>query len=70
MHARAEVRSLEGGVAPVRAPRLPADSLLRQEAGGRDHRKPAVRELLLLHQTELVGVLRLQVERVEGQVAR
>eukprot|EP00964_Phaeocystis_antarctica_P129070 scaffold92917_cov78-Phaeocystis_antarctica.AAC.2 len=59
--------SLEGGVAPVRAPRLPTDSLLRQEAGGRDHRKAAVRELLLLHQTELVRVLRLEVERVEGQ---
>mmetsp|Transcript_81134 Transcript_81134/g.196946 ORF Transcript_81134/g.196946 Transcript_81134/m.196946 type:complete len:232 (+) Transcript_81134:112-807(+) len=64
------VRSLEGGVAPPRAPRLPADSLLRQEAGGRDHCKAAMRELLLLHQTELVGVLRLEVERVEGQVAR
>merc|ERR1719263_1329257 len=54
---------LEGGVAPVRAPRLAADGLLGEEAGGRDHREAAVRELLLLHQPELLGVLRLMQEK-------
>merc|ERR1719487_2689972 len=63
-------RGSEAGVAPVRAPRLARDGLLRQEASGGDHREAAVRELLLLHQAELGRVLRLERERVEAEVTR
>merc|ERR1719331_2456661 len=61
---------LEVGEAPVGAPRLVGDGLLREEARGGDHGEAAVRELLLLHQPELRRVGRLEVERVEVEVAR
>mmetsp|Transcript_42598 Transcript_42598/g.124806 ORF Transcript_42598/g.124806 Transcript_42598/m.124806 type:complete len:266 (-) Transcript_42598:15-812(-) len=60
---------LERGVTPVGAPRLAAHRLLSQEPRRGDHCQPAVRELLLLHEPELGRVLRLEVERVEAQVA-
>merc|ERR1740138_242225 len=61
---------LEFGCAPVGAPRVARDGLLREEARGGDHRKAAVRELLLLHDAELRGVFGLDTERVEAEVAR
>merc|ERR1719247_1177581 len=61
---------LERRVAPVRAPRVAGDGLLREEARGGDHREAAVRELLLLHLAELGGVLGREVERVEAELAR
>merc|ERR1711918_260918 len=64
------LRGSQVGTAPVRAPCLVRDGLLREEAQARDHREAAVRELLLLHQTELGGVLRLEAQRVKAQVAR
>merc|ERR1719182_202055 len=63
-------RLLAEVVAPRRTPGLAGDGLLRQEARGGDHRKTAVRELLLLHEAELGRVLRLEVERVEAKVTR
>merc|ERR1719478_1962818 len=63
-------RDLEGGVAPDRAPGLAGDGLLQQEGGGGEHGEAAVRELLLLHLAELGGVLGLEAERVEAEVAR
>merc|ERR1719231_23074 len=54
----------------LRAPRGAGDGLLRHEAGGGEHAQAAVRELLLLHDAELGGVLRLEAERVEAEVAR
>ena len=71
---------LEGGIneatvelrvePPPRAPRVARDGLLREEARSGDHAQTAVRELLLLHDAELGGVLWLEVERVEAEVAR
>ena len=60
----------EGGVAPVRAPCLAGDALLREEARGGDHRKAAVAELLLLHETEpATGERGPRQARVEEWVA-
>merc|ERR1719247_2718977 len=59
---------LERRVAPVRAPRVAGDGLLREEARSGDHAEAAVRELLLLHDAELGGVLGLEAERVEAEV--
>merc|ERR550514_1744584 len=62
--------SSEGGVAPVRAPRLARDRLLRQEAGSGDHAEAAVRQLALLHEAQVLLVARREVEGVKVEVAR
>merc|ERR1719506_2270652 len=46
-------------VAPVRAPGLPRDGLLRQEAGGSEHRHAPVRKLSLAQPVDLELVLAL-----------
>merc|ERR1719454_1131828 len=63
----AEEEALHDGV--LRRPRLARDRLLRQEARGREHGEAAVRELALLHQAELGGVLGREAERGEAEVA-
>merc|ERR1719324_982580 len=62
-HRRRPRRVVDG------APGLAGDGLLEEEAERGDHGEAAVRELLLLHLTELGGVLRLEVKRVEAEVA-
>merc|ERR1719261_504689 len=62
-HATATLEAVD------RAPGVAGDGLLREEAGRGDHGEAAVRELLLLHQAELLRVLRLEVERVKAEVA-
>ena len=59
------IARLEVGEAPRRAPGRLGHRLLREEAGRGDHREAAVRELLLLHQAELSGVLGLEAEGIE-----
>merc|ERR1719247_2828550 len=50
----------------LRSPRLPGDGLLRHEARRGDHPQPSMRELLLLHDAELGGILRREAEGVEA----
>eukprot|EP00964_Phaeocystis_antarctica_P001916 scaffold1000_cov68-Phaeocystis_antarctica.AAC.9 len=61
---------LEVGQAVRGAPGGLGDRLLREEARRGDHAQARVRQLLLLHQTELGRVLRGEAERVEAEVAR
>merc|ERR1719263_1239705 len=63
-------QGLERCVTPVGAPRLARDGLLREEPSSGNHRKAAVGQLLLLHDAELLRVLWLEAERVEGKVSR
>merc|ERR1719506_200088 len=56
---RTEQELLEGDV--LLAPRGAGRRLLRHEASGREHAEAAVRELLLLHDAELGGVVGLLV---------
>merc|ERR1719454_2241395 len=60
----------ERRIAPIRTPGGFGDRFLREESGRRDHSEATVRELLLLHQPELLRILRLEAERVEAQVPR
>merc|ERR1740127_267557 len=61
---------LQVGRAPEGAPRVARDGLLREEAGGGDHGEARMRQLLLLHERELLRVLGREAERVKAQVAR
>ena len=61
---------LQVGAAPVGAPRLAGDGLLREETCRGNHREAAVGELLLLHEAELLGARGLEAKRIEAQVAR
>mmetsp|Transcript_5049 Transcript_5049/g.11507 ORF Transcript_5049/g.11507 Transcript_5049/m.11507 type:complete len:217 (+) Transcript_5049:267-917(+) len=54
----------------LRAPGLACHRLLRDEASCREHRKPPMRELALLHFPELGRIFWFEAERVEAKVAR
>ena len=74
MHAcwpRKELHTAHREPSPCQvAPRFAGDDLLGHEACGSEHRQATVRELAILHGTVLGGVLRLQAEWVEVDVAR